>query len=73
MIESQYMIKAKYLDNLFLVLIGLISFQVLGVDRNASQRDIQKAFHKYVLLKNLHLLLQTFLLEIMLVNLIFSV
>ncbi|RRT43463.1 hypothetical protein B296_00033980 [Ensete ventricosum] len=26
------------------------SFQVLGVDKSASQRDIQKAFHKYVLL-----------------------
>lgn len=26
------------------------SFQVLGVDKSASQRDIQKAFHKFVLL-----------------------
>lgn len=26
----------------------MVCFQVLGVDKNASQRDIQKAFHKYV-------------------------
>lgn len=27
----------------------ILSYQVLGVERNASQREIQKAFHKYVL------------------------
>ena len=26
----------------------MVYFQVLGVDKSASQRDIQKAFHKYV-------------------------
>lgn len=26
----------------------MIIYQVLGVDRNASDREIQKAFHKYV-------------------------
>lgn len=34
----------------YLVMTYYFSFQVLGVDKSASQRDIQKAFHKYVLL-----------------------
>lgn len=29
-------------------LVGFIDYQVLGVEKEASQREIQKAFHKYV-------------------------